>query len=80
MNFGLKDPHPRTLCVMETPNIADAAGLFPIVEYDPSQRPEEGTMFMYHSWSGWRPRLIRWLIQRLLPEPTIYRRIEWKQL
>ena len=50
------------------PNIADPMGIIVIGETDDSPKIE-GVVNPYVMWTGWRARLIRWLVNYLLPEP-----------
>ena len=50
------------------PNIADPEGIVVIGETDNTPRVE-GVVSPSVMWTGWRARLIRWLVNFLLPEP-----------
>jgi hypothetical protein len=70
---SMKNGRPRTFCYMQERTYADPAYEFPLIEYDPSNRYKASVN--YKTWSGWRARLITWLIDLLLPEPkTLYTR------
>jgi hypothetical protein len=51
------------------PSIADPCYLCVFYEARYS-RPEDGQE--YRIWSGWRCRIIRWLINRWMPTPTVW--------
>lgn len=71
MSPVFKDPKPRTFAFVETPNLADPAGVCPIYEYNAAtvRKSPEGVVQMNQAWSGWRAGLIAWLVQKLLPKP-----------
>lgn len=48
------------------PCLADPTGLIVLVETDNTPRVE-GVVAPMHYWTGWRARVIRWLINRWLP-------------
>jgi hypothetical protein len=66
----IKSPAPRIFSVVYTPNIADPAGWFPLIEFNPKDTAD-GVMPRNRMWSGWRAKLIVWLIRRLLPCPDL---------
>jgi hypothetical protein len=61
------DGRPRTFCYMQGPTWADPSYEYPLYEYDPSNKAEVSVN--YKTWSGWRAKLVTWLIAVLLPEP-----------
>jgi hypothetical protein len=61
---------PRIFSVVETPNVADPMGLYPLIEFNDRDRVE-GVMPRSRWWSGWRAKLIVWLIGFLLPVPDL---------
>lgn len=67
----LADMKPRTFALVDTPNVSDPAGKCPLLEYDASvvRRLPEGIVQTYWGWTGWRSRLIAYLIRKLLRRP-----------
>jgi len=64
---------PRIFSVVRTPNSADPMGWFPLIEFNSRDRIE-GVMPRNKPWSGWRAKLIVWLIRLLLPVPDLGQR------
>jgi hypothetical protein len=61
---------PRIFSVVQTPNISDPTGRYPLIEFNNNDRVE-GVMPRNQPWSGWRAKFIVWLIRRLLPVPDL---------
>lgn len=50
-------------------NLADPSGIIVAVETPHNSRPQEGTLPLMCSYTGWRIALIRWLVERWMPQP-----------
>lgn len=66
--FKFVDPRPRTFSLMYAPNVVDPTGEFTLVEFNPERRLSAAPL-RYRAHTGWRARVIEYLIRRWLPEP-----------
>jgi hypothetical protein len=58
------------------PSIADPMAVIAFLETPTYMQghPKAGELGPIHYWIGWRPRLLRWLINRWMPNPTVWNR------
>jgi hypothetical protein len=72
MNWTEHRPMVRHLYMQDgVPNIADPMAILIFAE-TPTGTPVEGVLGHVQYWTGWRTRLIRWLINRWMPRPTAW--------